>query len=229
MLSGCTKETQIENQKENTVMSLNNENIDLVTDERLDNSLTEKESTVDEEFSEINVDYNENEFTMTGQEFLDYCTTRLPYGYFEPGTMNRWSYSTHYVYQSDYAKVDIHIPTTGTEWKDALDELEKVDEFTYCEENNFYNMFSRIDGDFCGYVLIRGNAVIVVSFYDSEEQSDTILNYILDSFDDFDYIVNYNEINDLYKQQGNTWEDTYSTGESTVDAFEQYVTDNSNQ
>jgi len=218
VLSGCGNETQIKD-KESTVISLDDENIDFTVDD----TLIEEESTINENISEINKDYNENEFTMTGQEFLDYCNTRLPYGYFEPGSMNRWSYSTQYVYQNDYVNVDIHIPTSSIEWKDAINEFEKTNEFTYYEENDLYTMYSVVDGDFCGYVLVRGNAVIVVSFYNSDEHSDAILSYILDNFDDFNYIVNYNDLNKLYEQQGNTWEDSYSTSESTIDIFEQYI------
>lgn len=230
-----------------------NKEQEVSTEETVEIEITSIEVQTEESTEIVNenetYDYWYHPFMMSGQEFLDFCNELFPGGTYMPASQNRWSSKPYYAYSGDYASVDIYIPTTSGEYSAVVAEINKYDEFKYCfregyesvdtyqgdldyqdvpVSQDYFEMHDKTDGSLYGYVLLRGNIVVVVTFQNQDVPSGAIMTYVLEKFSEFNSNVNYYEISKMCNQKAT--EETGNTGsnleQESVDVFEQYVIDN---
>lgn len=202
----------------------------------------------------IHGDYIGNSFTMSGEEFVTFCENVFPYGQIDLGNLNQCGYKYlggNIIVPNDdaeykrFIELIVDVPDEDIDFKIYKDCKESDEEYfpygyfdddsflRYVEEGDYYEEY---DGrEIIGLTFIRGNVIIDVNTMRLPESMNSVIaEYIVDNFKDFDYIVNYNDVSDMYVENRDKWLAgeaelyTYDTYDD-LDKFEQFISDNFNQ
>ena len=176
-------------------------------------------------------DYYGIVYTMTGNEFLEYCKEILPNGY------AKWGFSDYeYHYINDYMEVKVWVPSSNIDYEVKMRTYNDTERdkntgviWVLDKENYIYEKYNSED-EVTGYALQRGNVLIEARMdhkYPVDTQEHTLAKqYLLDKFNSFNEIVNYNTFDWTELITEETDYDLELKASETIDIVEQYVKDN---
>lgn len=261
VLCGCNKETDTGNTEETPAVSQSKEEKEPINVEVIDGAYAEDVTDTEN----INYENNENTYTdnksnedlcavtlkkytgydwnaydMSGQEFLDYVSTYLPYGQLCTKNGESEINCANYEYRGYFSSVMFYVIDSEDTFNQTIKNLQlyiERDNVIYNSDLDIYEVYYGKSDTVDKCIMYRNNLYIVITDFGhiNKEYSvpcDVSRDYVLHYFDNFNHNVNHSEFyaiaEEYFLKYWGYTEDSWFDESMYVDAFEQYIVDNTN-